>query len=142
MEWFITANANLPVAELQRQIRIDNLAAWCAVVPGLATPADATRAWEELGVHREVSRDGVRFSVPGAAHALQWTVTAGALQRPGTVGVHCTLNVPAPDARSIAAIEAFMAGWATGLEAGVRRLQDERTAKLAAASAPCAPWFG
>ena len=144
MEWFTTANANLPVAELQRHIRIETLEAWCALPPAVGGEvSEAARLeWSAWRVHREVIRDGVRFTLPGAAHALQWTLTAGGQQRSGTVGVHCTLNIATPDAETITAIERFLTAWKDGLETGVRRLQDERAEKADAASQPCAPWFG
>ncbi len=144
MEWFITANANIPVAQLQRHIRIETLAEWCVLPPamgavlGAATGAD----WRAIGVHREIIRDGLRFSTPGAHFALQWTLTAGGQQRIGTVALHCTLNVAAAEAASVAAVAAFMDAWRDGLEAGVVRLQAHRALKAAAADGPCAPWFG
>jgi hypothetical protein len=149
MEWFIAANANLQVAELQRHIRIETLGAWCAAPPAIlgeanqiGNPGMGNPGWSAWCVHREVIRDGVRFTLPGAINALQWTLSAGGQLRAGTVGVHCTLNTVAPEAASVAAVAAFMDAWREGLEAGARRLQDERAAKVAAASAPCAPWFG
>lgn len=144
MEWFITANANLPVAELQRHIRVETLVAWCAMPPAIAgEAADAANPqWSGWRVHREVIRDGVRFTLPGAAYALQWTLTAGGQLRPGTVGVHCTLSVVVVDAATRVAIETFMGAWRDGLGDGVRRLHDERIEKARAASQPCAPWFG
>ena len=144
MEWFVSAQANIPVAQLQREIRADNLAVWCALPPAMAVLLDtpAGSDWAASGVHRELIRDGLRFSVPGAHAALQWTLTAGGQQRAGTVALHCSVNVAAPDAASVAAVNEFMQAWRVGLEAGVQRLQEQRDLKAAAASAPCAPWFG
>ena len=154
MEWFVAVNANLQVAELQRHIRIETLGAWCASPPailgeanqignpGTDHPGTDHPDWSAWCVHREVIRDGVRFTLPAAVYALQWTLSAGGQLRAGMVGVHCTLNTVAPEAASVAAVAAFMDAWRKGLEAGARRLQDERAAKVAAASAPCAPWFG
>lgn len=143
MEWFITANANLPASELQRQIRVDNLGEWCPAPPAIDAEAGqrVPSGWAALGVHREVIRDGLRFTLPGSANALQWTLTAGAHARSGTVNVHCTLNTPAAGAATVAALERYMADWCAGLEAGARRLQQQRAEKNAECI-ECPPWFG
>lgn len=137
MEWFSIAHANLPAGELQRHIRIDTLPEWCSVPPAIGGDADGGQVWSGWSVHREVIRDGLRFTLPGTAHALQWTLTAGGHARPGTVTVHCTLNTPDTDAATATALEQFMADWRQGLEEGVRRLQQQRAIKAAAARAPC-----
>lgn len=142
MEWFGTAGANLPASELQRHIRIENLGEWCAVPPAIdgAAVQRGTGGWAGLGVHREVIRDGLRFTLPGSAHALQWTLTAG--PRAGTVQVHCTLNTPMADAAAVAALERFLADWCAGLESGARRVQQQRAERNAAVCEECPPWFG
>ena len=142
MERFVTANANLPANELQRYIRADNLRDWCAAPPLFHGDGEWSNGngWAGLGVHREVIRDGLRFTLPGSAHALQWTLTTGA--RAGTVQVHCTLNVAAADTVTTAVLERFMANWRDGLEAGARRVQHQRDAKNAAVCEDCPPWFG
>jgi hypothetical protein len=132
----------LPANALQRHVRVENLREWCAAPP---LPCDAgeqcgASGWAGLGVHREVIRDGLRFTLPGSAPALQWTLTTG--NRPGTVHVHCTLNVAAADAVTVAAIERFVADWRAGLESGARRVQQEREMKNAAVCEDCPPWFG
>lgn len=143
MEWFGTAHANLPAGELQRHIRVENLSEWCAAPPAIGG-GDLRNAggWSGWTVHREVIRDGVRFTLPGSAHAFQWTLTAGAAARAGTVDVHCTLNTPAADAATVAALERFMIDCCAALENGVRRLQQQRGEKSAAACEECPPWFG
>lgn len=144
MEWFSTANANLPASELQRHIRVDNVGEWCAAPPAIDAEAGqrALAGWAGLGMHREIIRDGLRFTLPGSAHALQWTLTAGAAARPGSVQMHCTLNTPVADATTGAAVERFVAEWCAGLEAGARRLQQQRAEKNAAVCEDCPPWFG
>lgn len=143
MEWFITAHANLPASELQRHVRVDNLGEWCPDPPAIDTEAAqrAASGWATVGVHREVIRDGLRFTLPGSAGAVQWTLTAGAQARSGTVNVHCTLNTPAAEAATVAALERFMAEWRSGLESGARRLQQLRAEKNAECI-ECPPWFG
>ena len=146
MEWFITAAANLPANELQRHVRVETLREWCAAPPmqesGNTDGGEiaSVNGWAGLGVHREVIRDGLRFTLPGSAHALQWTLTAGA--RPGTVQVHCTLNVAAADTATVVALERFMMDWRDGLERGARRVQHQREAKNSAVCEDCPPWFG
>lgn len=142
MEWFVTASANLPANELQRHIRVENLSEWCAAPPVFHGDGEQSgvNGWTGLGVHREVIRDGLRFTLPGSAHGLQWTLTTGL--RPGTVQVHCTLNIAAADTATISALERFMADWCGGLECGARRVQRQRETKNAAVSDDCPPWFG
>lgn len=140
MEWFSIANANLPASELQRHIRIDTLHEWCTAPPAIAGDAGTTpdTDWAHWSVHREVIRDGLRFTLPGTVQALQWTLTAGGHARPGTVSVHCTLNTSHADALTTAALERFMDDWRQGLEEGTRRLQQQRAIKSAAVCVPCA----
>ena len=134
MEWFATANANLPASELQRHLRIETLPEWCAAPPAIAGDVDNRDVpeWTHWRVHREVIRAGLRFSLPGALHALQWTLIVGSHPRPGTVNLHFSLATANPDAATLAALEKFVADWQKGLEAGVKRLQQQRAAKSAA----------
>ena len=134
MEWFITANANLPASELQRHIRIETLHEWCAAPPAIAGVVNNQPVpdWIHWRVHREVIREGLRFTLPSAVHALQWTLITGGHLRPGTVNLHCTLGISNTDAATIAALEKFVSDWQQGLEAGVQRLQQQRAVKSAA----------
>lgn len=134
MEWFSTANANLPASELQRHIRVETLHEWCASPP--AIPGDVDKQglpdWTRWRVHREVIPEDLHFTLPGATPTLQWTLTAGGHARPGTVTLHCTLATATADAARVLAVENFVRDWTLGLEAGVQRLQDLRAAKRAA----------
>ncbi len=134
MEWFTTAKANLPASELQRHIRIETLHEWCAAPPAIAGDVDNQPVpdWTHWRVHREVIRNGLRFTLPGAIHALQWTLTTGGQVHSGTVSLHCTLASPNADAATVAALEKFVTEWQQGLEAGVLRLRQQRAAKSAA----------
>ena len=145
MESFAQAVVSLPAVELQRHIRIDNLADWCPAISGLV-PHSGERGsivcqWgEECRVHREVIRHGLRFTLPGTEHALQWTLTTP-VDRPGVVIVHCTADAAHEQADLAAEIELFVRAWKEGIEAGANKLKADRAAK-AAALPSCTPWFG
>jgi hypothetical protein len=62
-------------------------------------------------VHREVIRDGLRFTLPKCPNALQWTLTAEA---DGSL-IHCTINRAEHDAEFIETIEQFGEAWRQGL---------------------------
>ncbi len=145
MESFAQASVSLPAVELQRHIRIDNMADWCPAITRLVLHRGergsiACQWGDDCRVHREVIRHGLRFTLPGTEHALQWTLTTPA-DRPGVVDVHCTANATGSAAVLAAEMELFVLAWKEGIEAGVVRLKADRAAK-AAACPSCTPWFG
>lgn len=141
MEFIAKATGIKQVADLQKYIRIENLHEWCEAIseiePISSDKCEADFPWGRLRVHREVIRDGLRFTLPGSAGALQWTITLSLKQR-GLVIVHLT-SVCEADEKQREAVERFMAAWASGIASWPER------AAAALANKPvgeCAPSFG
>ena len=143
MEFLTTASMPFTANELQRYLRIDTLPLWCASIENVVShQGDRGRvfcSWGEFAIHQEILRDGVRFSLPGCPHALQWTITADGDRQAGRIVVHCTLNRAELDSDFVGVLEQFLRDWKTGLEAWQARLQE-------LAGEPnigeCAPWYG
>ncbi len=117
MEFFQQAVYTTSVTQLQQHIRIDNLTKWCSLI----TTASASAAdkgeiyclWGEFKIHREILRDGIRFTLPGCPNALQWTIT---ITKPGSILLHCTLNQQNVANEFSESIDEFLSAWKTGLE--------------------------
>lgn len=141
MEFFASADIQVRPADLQKTLAIGNLPQWCAsidkVVENEGERGSIYCVWGEFRVHRELIRDGVRFTLPTCPNALQWTVTVENNAAAGKAVVHCTINRREHGADFIESLERFVADWKAGLEAGTSR---------ALASPPqvcdCMPWFG
>lgn len=144
MEFFARARIKLPVADLQRQIRIDNLSEWCDGIDRVSAHSGERGSieclWGECSIHREVIRSGLRFSLPGTAQAIQWTLTTDVPAHPGVVLVHGTATAP-EDAILAEEMAVFIAAWERGLEHGLAQLKADRAARSAAACSPCVNWF-
>ncbi len=141
MEFFATATVQVRASDLQRQLVIGNLPRWCAsidkVLENEGDKGSIYCLWGEFRIHRELIRDGVRFSLPTCPNGLQWTVTVEDGAPSGKALVHCTINRRAPAAEFIESIEHFMADWKMGLEGGPPRARAP-----APGSGECMPWFG
>jgi len=140
MEFYSKAGAGLSTRDIQRHVRIATLPDWCASIDKVLSHegerGEIYCVWGSFRVHREMIRDGVRFSLPGCPNALQWTVTADGSGR--CVIVHCTINRAEHDPDFVASIDQFVLDWKQGLESGPSRI------RAACASAPGdeMPWFG
>ena len=141
MEFFATADIRMHAPDLQRHVRINNLPEWCAsisqVLESQGEKGNIYSVWGEFRVHREVIRDGVRFTLPSCPNALQWTVTVEGGAPAGKVVVHCTINRAehAPDL--IDSIRQFVADWKAGLEGGAACMHTK-----AKPPGECMPWYG
>lgn len=137
MEFVAKASALMRDADLQRYVRIDNLSDWCAAIDRVSgvqgERGEIDCLWGHFRVHREMIRDGVRFTLPTCPNALQWTVTAGSR---GEVVVHLTINREEQDADALDSYRQFVAEWKSGIEAGRGRPQPGKVA------GHCAPCYG
>lgn len=141
MEFFARAEIQVRPADLQKNLAIGNLPQWCAsidkIIENEGERGSIYCVWGEFRVHRELIRDGVRFTLPTCPNALQWTVTVENGAAAGRALVHCTINRHEHSAEFVESLERFVADWKAGLEGGTSR---------AMASAPkacdCLPWFG
>ena len=106
---------------IQRAIHISNLAELCDSIDKVLSHegdrGDIYCVWGEFKVHREIIRQGVRFSLPACPNAFQWTVST-AIDNPGYVRIHGTIDRPQHDPDFIETLQQFVDDWKQGLESG------------------------
>ena len=121
MEFYADAEVDMSPMAIQRAIHISNLAELCdsidRVLSHEGNRGDIYCVWGEFKVHREIIRQGVRFSLPGCPNAFQWTLTA-AIDNPGYVRIHGTIDRPQHDPDFIESLQQFVDDWKQGLESG------------------------
>ena len=107
-------------ATLQGSIRIEGIERWCASIDKVLSAAgekgEIYCGWGQFTLHREVIRDGLRFTLPTCPNALQWTVTAEA----NGVLVHCSINRRDHEPDFIESLQRFVDDWGEGLVRGFR----------------------
>lgn len=139
MEFFARARTGMRESDLQREVRVDNLDQWCGCIDRVLShrgeKGEIYCVWGEFRVHREVIREGVRFTLPTCPNALQWTLTLDKAQ-PGSIVVHCTINQHSQDADFVESLQQFVDDWCAGLEAGAGHDAPR------AAPGECMPWYG
>lgn len=117
MEFYGIADVRMSVGDIQRQIVVANLHEWCESI--VQTHNDHSNKGKisclsgDFIVHRELLSEGLRFSMPGGPHALQWTITTLGVEG---VLVHCTINAGQAEAGLVDKLEHFVANWRAGLE--------------------------
>jgi hypothetical protein len=128
MEFYAFARIEMSPIAIQRDVHISNLTELCRSIEKVLSQqgerGEIYCVWGEFKVHRELIRQGVRFTLPGCPNALQWTITT-AVDKPGVVCVHCTIEQPSHDSDFIESLQQFVDDWKQGLEsgkAGVRAL--------------------
>jgi hypothetical protein len=121
MEFYAVARVEMSPIAIQRAIHVSNLAELCASIDKVLSHqgdrGEIYCIWGEFKVHRELIRQGVRFTLPGCPNALQWTVSK-AVDEPGCVYVHGTIDRPQHDADFIESLQQFVDDWKQGLESG------------------------
>lgn len=120
MEFFSTAHIDSSSAELQQRLTISGLSRWCASVESVLDDAGSNGeiycVWGTFRINREDIRGGVRFTLPGCANVLQWTVTTELPPDPKQTVVHLTINRVTHDPEFVETMEKFVEDWKTGLE--------------------------
>lgn len=143
MEFFAYADARLSGAELQKFIRIETLPKWCAAITEVLDHSgergEIYCVWGNFRVHREVIRDGIRFSLPGCPNALQWTLMAEPVDGRDCITVHCTINRVEYDTDFVESIHEFVQEWKRGLEQG---WEQARRGRPTPEDHECMPWYG
>jgi hypothetical protein len=128
MEFSRLVSVPMSAADIQRNVRVANLPAWCASIVAVhsqdSNQGRITCLSGDFVVHRELLNTGVRFSIPAGPHAIQWTITTEGNDQ---VLVHCTLNTPDAPAQLHTALDTFVANWQAGLE-GWHQRQGSRPA--------------
>ena len=126
---------------IQRTIQISNLAEMCSSVDKVINQqgdrGEIYCIWGEFKVHRELIRQGVRFTLPGCPNAVQWTITA-AVDEPGCVRIHGTIDRPQHDPDFVDSLQQFVDDFKQALESG-----KAAGCKVSARpAADCLPIFG
>ena len=120
MEFFSVTNIPTSAAELQQRLTISDLPRWCAsiekVLEAATTNGEIYCVWGTFRTNREEIRGGVRFTLPGCANVLQWTVTTELPPDPQQTVIHLTINRNDHDSDFIDTIQQFVDDWKTGLE--------------------------
>lgn len=121
MEFYaITSNIPASAADLQRRLTISELPRWCAsiekVLDDAITTGEIFCVWGTFRTNREDVRGGVRFTFPGCANVLQWTVTTELPPDPTQTVIHLTINRSDHDPDFLETIQQFVDDWKTGLE--------------------------
>ncbi|MDH5649545.1 MAG: hypothetical protein OEY67_07785 [Gammaproteobacteria bacterium] len=107
----------LSVSEIQSQITIASLTRYCASIHSLIQDGDSEGEiyciWGQFIVTREVTRNGVRFTLPRCPNGLYWLVE----KRGNDLVIEAivTKDELAPDFAE--SVEQFVSDWAVGLAA-------------------------
>lgn len=120
VEFFAIADITVVPEELQA-LTVETLPHYCIDIDKVISVenennADIFCAWGEFKVQRQIIRGGVRFTMPGCANALVWTITTGFDPAPEKVVIHCTINRPEQDDDFVESIESFVNAYKLGLE--------------------------
>ena len=106
---------------IQRAIHVSNLQDLCGSIDKVLSHHDDRGeiycVWGEFKVHRELIRQGVRFTLPDCPNAVQWTITT-ATDEPGCVRIHSTIDQPQQDPDFVGSLQQFVDDWKQGLESG------------------------
>ena len=118
MEFFRQLPLERDATALQALLTLPRLPQLCASIDALQEQQDANRGaiyclWGTFRIHRELIRNGVRFTLPDCPNALAWTITAEAT----SLCLHCTINQQSHEADFIDSIHQFMQDWVDGLQA-------------------------
>ena len=116
MEFYRTATRPITTTELQSSITISELPKFCKsiyeVMHDDGDHGEINCIWGVFTVHREIIKDGLRFTLPGCPNAVAWTVTA---ENNNEILVHLTINRQQHDPDFVESIEEFVDEWQVGL---------------------------
>ena len=119
MEFYAVAQVAMSPIALQRTIDIASLPGLCASIDKVLSQSgergEIYCSWGQFKVHRELIRQGVRFSLPGCPNALQWTITSDDNEGHG-IRVHATIDRDRHDEDFVASLVQFVDHWKLGLE--------------------------
>jgi hypothetical protein len=118
MEFFAVAQTEMSPLVIQRAVDIARLPELCASIDSVMSQqgerGEIYCSWGQFKVHRELIRQGVRFSLPGCPNALQWTITSDGTDN--QVRVHVTIDRDRHDEDFVASLAQFVEHWKNGLE--------------------------
>lgn len=120
MEFYTSTAIPASATELQRRLTIGDLPRWCAsiekVLDDAETSGEIFSVWGTFRIKREEIRGGLRFSLPGCANVLQWTITTELPPDPQQTFIHATIIRQEHDPEFIETLEQFVEDWKVGLE--------------------------
>jgi hypothetical protein len=120
MEFFAQTQSDCEIGVLQNLLTIPELPRLCTAIDKvLQHDGDSGKIyclWGEFSVHREVIRNGARFTLPGCPNALAWSVTREEIDGTNSVLIHCTINQRSHEPDFIESIEYFVDAWQQGME--------------------------
>lgn len=129
MEFFATTNIIASAADLQSQLSISELSRYCTsiekVISDAGTSGEIYCLWGTFLINRENVRGGVRFTLPGCANVLQWTVTTELPPDPGQTVIHLTINRLEHEPDFVESMQQFVEDWKTGLETNWQELNGQ-----------------
>lgn len=120
MEFFATTTISASAASLQKRLTIGELPWWCESIEKVLIDEIASgeiySVWGTFQVNREAIRGGVRFTLPGCANVLQWTVTTELPPDPQKTVIHLTINRIDHDPDFVETLQQFVEHWKIGLD--------------------------
>jgi len=118
MEFYRAINKSIAVTDLQTLIMISDLPVVCAsiyeVIHDDGEHGEINCIWGVFVVHREIIKDGLRFTLPDCPNAMAWTITTESSNN-GII-VHLTINQKQHDPDFVESIEQFIDEWQVGLK--------------------------
>src|SRR5512143_3073069 len=118
MEFFATTTIPASATDLQRRLTIRELPRWCASIERVLSDEKISGeiycVWGTFLTRREEMSHGVRFTLPGCANAVQWTVTTGHPPNPQHTVIHLSINRPEQDQDFVDSIRKFVDDWKAG----------------------------
>ena len=117
MEFYRNINKAIASGELHSAMTIADLPKYCdsiyEVMHDDGDHGEINCVWGVFVIHREVIKEGLRFTMPGCPNALAWTITS---EKDGAdILLHLTINRDQHEEEFIESIEAFVDDWAAGL---------------------------
>lgn len=120
MEFFSSTIISASAASLQKRLTIGELPGWCESIEKVLideiTSGEIYSVWGTFRVNREAIRGGVRFTLPGCANVLQWTVTTELPPDPQQTVIHLTINRIDHDPDFVETLQQFVEHWKIGLD--------------------------
>ena len=117
MEFYRATDRSIAVTDLQALIMITDLPRFCKsiyeVMHDDGDHGEINCLWGVFIVHREVIRDGLRFTLPGCPNAVAWTIATDSNN--DEIVVHLTTNQTQQDPDFVESIEQFVDEWVAGL---------------------------
>lgn len=117
MEFYRTINKSATADDLQVSIAISDLPKFCEsiyeVVYDDGNHGEINCVWGVFIIHREIIKNGLRFTMPGCPNAFAWTVTAE--NNDNKIVLHMSTNQHEHEEEFVESLDQFADDWETGL---------------------------